>query len=482
MSDLANSPLCNEDLAPTPASARTWTTWNVAALWIGMAVCIPTYTIASSLIGGGMTWWQALLTVFLGNVIVLIPMTLNAHPGTAYGIPFPVLLRASFGTRGANVAALARGIVACGWFGIQTWIGGAALYSTVAIVCGFDPAARAAIPGLGISVGEMCAFLIFWMVNVYFIVCGMDSIKWLEALSAPFLLAVGAVLMIWAVNAADGFGPIFAQPSKFATSAEFWPAFGAGLTAMVGFWATLSLNIPDFSRYAKSQRAQVLGQALGLPTTMVFYSFIGIVVTSATVIVFGEAIWDPVALMAKFGSKWLSVLALIVLSVATLSTNIAANVVSPANDFSNLAPRCINFKTGGLITAVLGILMMPWKLIADPSGYVFTWLIGYSALLGPIAGIMIADYFVVRKKRLDVDALYAVDGEFRFTHGFSLVGIGALVLAVLPNLPGFLVTIGAVEKASVAPFLVTLYNQAWFVGFALGFVLYLILRKLAPRA
>lgn len=482
MSDLANSPLCNEDLAPTPVAARTWTTWNVAALWIGMAVCIPTYTIASSLIGGGMAWWQALLTVFLGNVIVLVPMTLNAHPGTAYGIPFPVLLRASFGTRGANVAALARGIVACGWFGIQTWIGGAALYSTVAIVFGFDPTVRTAIPGLGISVGELCAFLIFWMVNVYFIVCGMDSIKWLEVLSAPFLLVVGAVLMIWAVNAADGFGPIFAQPSKFTTTAEFWSAFGAGLTAMVGFWATLSLNIPDFSRYAKSQRAQVFGQALGLPTTMAFYSFIGIVVTSATVIVFGEAIWDPVALMAKFGSKWLSVLALIVLSVATLSTNIAANVVSPANDFSNLAPKKISFKTGGLITAVLGIVMMPWKLIADPSGYVFTWLIGYSALLGPIAGIMIADYYVVRKKRLEVEALYAVDGEFRFMGGFSLVGLGALVLSVLPNLPGFLVTIGAVGKASVPSFLVTLYNQAWFVGFALGFVLYLVLRKLAPRA
>ncbi len=454
----------------------------MAALWIGMAVCIPTYTIASSLIGGGMNWWQALLTVLLGNLIVLIPMTLNAHPGTAYGIPFPVLLRASFGTRGANIAALARGVVACGWFGIQTWIGGAALYSTAVMVFGFDPSTRPALPGLGISVGELCAFLIFWMVNVYFIVCGMDSIKWLEVLSAPFLLVMGAVLMIWAVEAANGFGPIFAQASTFKTSGEFWTAFGAGLTAMVGFWATLSLNIPDFSRYAKSQRAQVLGQILGLPTTMAFYSFIGIVVTSATVVVFGEAIWDPVALMAKFGSKWLSVLALIVIAVATLSTNIAANVVSPANDFSNLAPRRISFKTGGLITAVLGVLMMPWKLVADPSGYIFTWLIGYSALLGPIAGIMIADYFVVRKKRLNVDALYREEGEYRFTKGFSLVGIGALVLAVLPNLPGFLATVGAVNKEAVPAFFLTLYNQAWFVGFALGFGFYLLLRKMAPRA
>lgn len=475
---LEDSSLSNEDLAPVPPERRTWNLWHIAALWVGMAVCIPTYQLASGLIGGGMNWWQAVLTIALANLIVLIPMTLNAHPGTAYGIPFPVLLRASFGTLGANVPAVMRGIVACGWFGIQTWVGGAAIYSTAAIVFGFDPAAKTVISWLGISGGEFLAFMIFWAVNLYFIVRGMETIKWLEALSAPFLLAVGAALMVWAYQAANGFGPIFAQPAKFKSSAEFWPAFGAGLTAMVGFWATLSLNIPDFSRYAKTQRDQILGQSLGLPATMTFYSFIGIVVTSATVVVFGQAIWDPVAVIAKFGSKWLSALALITLAVATLSTNIAANVVSPANDFSNLAPRKISFRTGGIITAFLGIFMFPWKLMADPTGYIFTWLIGYSALLGPIAGVMIADYFVIRRKRLDIADLYRADGQYG---GWNPAGFLALILAVVPNVPGFLVTVKWVPKDAVPAFLVEGYNYAWFIGFALAFVFYVIFARVFSK-
>jgi nucleobase:cation symporter-1, NCS1 family len=475
-----SSSLINEDLAPVPMSKRTWGMLDIASLWVGMAVCIPTYQIASSLIKSGMNWWQAILTVFLGNLIVLIPMTLNAHPGTSYGIPFPVLLRSSFGTKGANVAALLRGVVACGWFGIQTWIGGAAIYSTLSLMLGFHPAtAQDFIPSLGVSPGQLGCFFAFWLVNVFFIWNGMESIKWLEVLSAPFLLLVGLALMIWAVTKAGGFGPVFEKTSTFQSSAQFWPAFGTGLTAMVGFWATLSLNIPDFSRYAKSQRDQVLGQAIGLPPTMTFYSFVGIVVTSATVIIFGESIWDPVEVISRIGSKWLSAIALIALSLATLSTNIAANVVSPANDLSNLAPRFISFRTGGMITALIGLFMMPWKLLADPTGYIFVWLIGYSALLGPIAGIMIADYFVYRKRMLDVDQLYREDGIYSFTGGFSIVGLLSFFLAVLPNLPGFLVEIHVLSTASVPGILISLYHQAWFVGFGLAFGLYLFLRKIS---
>jgi nucleobase:cation symporter-1, NCS1 family len=474
----ADESLINDDLAPVAPDKRTWTMGNIAALWIGMAVCIPTYSLASGMIGAGMSWWQALLTVFLGNVIVLIPMTLNAHPGTAYGIPFPVLLRASFGTRGANVAALLRGVVACGWFGIQTWIGGAAVYSTLAMIAGFDAAKAVPIASLGISGGQLSCFLAFWAVNVVFIWRGMESIKWLEVLSAPFLLGVGVLLLVWAVTKANGFGPIFAKPSGFATNGAFWTAFGGGLTAMVGFWSTLSLNIPDFSRYAKTQRDQVIGQAIGLPPTMAFYSFIGIVVTSATVVVFGEAIWDPVEVINRFGSKTLSCIALVALAVATLSTNIAANVVSPANDFSNLAPKQISFRTGGMITAGIGVLMMPWKLLADPNGYIFTWLIGYSALLGPIAGIMIADYFVLRKKRLEISDLYQSDGIYRFSGGFSFAALGAFFLAVLPNLPGFLAQVGVAKN--VPGFFTMIYPQAWFIGFGLAFGLYLLFRKISP--
>ena len=381
-----------------------------------------------------------------------------------------------------NIAAVMRGLVACGWFGIQTWIGGAAIYATAALIFGFDPATRVALPLLGISPGELFCFLLFWITNVYFIIRGMDSIKWLEAWSAPFLLLVGAALVVWAYNAAHGFGPILAQPSKFETASAFWPVFGASLTAQVGFWATLSLNIPDFSRYAKSQRAQILGQAIGLPPTMVLFSFIGVVVTSASIVVFGSAIWDPVQLIAKFNSPALSVLALLALAVATLSTNIAANVVSPANDFAALAPSKISFKTGGIITAILGILMCPWKLMSDPSGYIFTWLIGYGALLGPIAGIMIADYYLVRKKHLDVAGLYDPDGPYRFTNGFNFAALAAFALAVLPNLPGFLSVVKIIPADSIPAIFHVFYNQAWFVGFALAFGLYLAFSRRAPHS
>ncbi|MGA0094739.1 MAG: cytosine permease, partial [Chthoniobacterales bacterium] len=329
--------------------------------------------------------------------------------------------------------------------------------------------------------GEFLCFMIFWAVNVYFIVRGMESIKWMETLSAPFLLLVGLVLVWWAWDTADGFGPIFTQPATLDTAAKFWPVFGAGLTAMVGYWATLSLNIPDFSRYARSQRDQIVGQALGLPATMTFYAFIGILVTSATIVIFGSAIWDPVQVIAKFGHPWVSAIALVTLAVATLSTNIAANVVSPANDFSNLAPQHVSFRTGGLITALLGILMMPWKLYQDPSGYIFTWLIGYSALLGPIAGIMIADYFVWRRKKLDAAQLYERHGVYRYTGGFSLVGFGVLFASVLPNLPGFLVTIKLLPDDLFPGWLVASYHYAWFVGFGLAFFLYVVVRPLFPN-
>ncbi len=479
----ADGRLSNPDLAPVAFADRTWNLWHIAALWVGMAVCIPTYQLASGLIATGMNWWQAILTVLLGNLIVLVPMALNAHAGTAYGIPFPVLLRSSFGVYGANVPALMRAFVACGWFGIQTWIGGSALYTILIVVVGFDPARSPVLPVLGISLGAFACFMLFWLVNMAVVVRGIDCIRWLEALGAPFLLAVGLGLLAWAWVAADGFGPMLSQPSRFATPREFWAAFVPGLTAMVGFWATLSLNIPDFSRYAKSQRDQVLGQAIGLPPTMAAYAFIGVATTSATLVVFGEAIWDPVALLGRFHDPWIVVPGLLAVVVATLTTNIAANVVSPANDFSNLWPRRIDFRTGGLIAGAVGVLMLPWKLVADPSGYVFTWLIGYSALLGPIGGIMIADYFVLRRRRLSTGDLYAAHGAYRFTGGFSLAALAALALAVLPHLPGFLAQVGLVPAASVPAFLRELYLYSWFSGFALAFVLHVTFRRLtASRA
>ena len=466
--------ISNPDLVPTRPEQRTWSTWHIAALWIGMAVCIPTYTLAAGMIAQGMAWWQAVLAVLLGNVIVLIPMVLNGHPGTRYGIPFPVLMRASFGTRGANIPAMARALVACGWFGIQTWIGGAAIYQVLGALGLIDVAAEAArvqAAFMGVTPWQWVCFFVFWAVNLHFVWHGMESIKWLESWSAPFLIAAGLALLWWAVGQVGGFEKLFRQGSKFESNAAFWKVFVPQLTAMVGFWATLSLNIPDFTRYARSQKAQVVGQALGLPTTMTLFCFIGIAVTEATVLIYGKAIWDPVELVAKLGSPVVIAISLVALSVATLSTNIAANVVSPANDFSNLAPRRISFRTGGLITAVVGVLMMPWYFYNNLSQYVFTWLIGYSALLGPIAGIMLCDYYVVRRTELDVEALYDGAGEYSYGgSGFNWRAIVALVVAVAPNLPGFLNA--ATGKKLFPQVFDVVYGYAWFVGLVVGFVVY----------
>ncbi len=464
-------PSYNDDIAPTTRERRTWNVWHIAALWVGMAVCIPTYTLASGLIAQGMNWWQANLTVALGNVIVLIPMILNAHAGAKYGIPFPVFARASFGVKGSNVPALLRALVACGWFGIQAWIGGWAIYQLLRVVYPQLPMGNpnAAWPG---TLPFLC-FLVFWAINVFFILKGTESIKWMETFSAPFLLLAGVGLLVWAYYHANGWGPMLSQPDRFESADAFLKVFFPGLTAMVGFWATLSLNIPDFTRFARSQRDQILGQMIGLPTTMTMFAFIGTAVTSATIVIFGEAIWDPVMLVSRVGTPMLVVISMIILSVATLSTNIAANVVSPANDFANMAPRWISFKTGGLITAVVGIVIMPWRLYSDPAGYIFTWLIGYSALLGPIGGILISDYFLVRGTRLDVAQLFRSDGIYHYTGGVNLRAIVALLLATLPNAPGFLGTVGIWK--SVGPFWMTLYNYAWFIGFGIAAIAYYVL-------
>ncbi len=472
-SEFEASPLWNADLAPTPPARRTWSTWNIAALWIGMSVVITTYTLASGMMQQGMNWWQALGTILLGNVIVLIPMILNAHAGTRYGIPFPVLCRASFGVRGANIPALLRAIVACGWFGIQTWIGALAL----------DTLLRAAWPAwAGVPSHTAVAFAAFWLVQVAVILRGTEGIRHLESWSAPLLLAGGALLLLWAVRNGGGLGHVLRESQRLqGGKGNFWLIFPAALTANVGYWATLSLNIPDFTRYARSQRSQALGQALGLPTTMTAFAFIGVAVTSATVVIFGEPIWDPVTLVGRIGTPLTIMLAALVVLVAQLTTNMAANVVSPSNDFSNLSPRRISYVTGGLITAVVGIAMMPWRLYADASAYIFTWLLGYSSLMGALGGILIADYWVLRRQRLITGDLFREIGAYSYRNGTNPRAVAALVIAILPVLPGFIHAVTTPGGAIAEPgFFDRLYTYAWFVTFALSFVLYLLFMSGAP--
>ncbi len=454
---IESSPLYNPDLAPAGASRRTWGTYNYAALWVSMSVNILTYMLAASLIQGGMDWKQAVATVFLGNTIVLVPMLLNSHPGTRYGIPFPVLARASFGLLGANFAAVLRALVACGWFGIQTWIGGEAINTLLATIW---PSWRNFHGGVAVC------FLAFWLINLAVILKGIEYIRFLQGLSAPILLAVGLLLLTWAYIKAGGFGPMLAAPSRFRDLPEFMKFLIPALNGTVGFWATVSLNIPDFTRFARSQREQMTGQAIALPATMTLYSFIGVAVTSATVVIYGTAIWDPVLLLSRFHSPVAVVISLLAIMLATLNVNIGANVVSPANDFSNLWPRRISFKTGGVITCFLGIALMPWKLLANYRTFILGWLGGYAAFLGPVAGIMICDYFLIRRRLLSVDDLYLRGGIYEYSGGFNWRAVSALFFAAAVALVGL-----------VMPSLRFLYDYSWFVGFGIAFVTYYALMQ-----
>ena len=453
--------LSNRDLRPTGPEQRTWGFYNYMALWFSMCMEITTYRLASGLIANGTDWKQALGTVLLGNIIVLVPLLLNAHAGAKYGIPFPVFLRASFGVRGANLAALLRAVVACGWFGIQSWIGGSAIDAMLVVMR----------PSLAGNHGILWAcFLGFWLLNMVVVWRGVESIRRLQAFGAPFMFIMAAALLIWVRVKAGSFGAMLSTPSRFHSTREFLAVFFPSLTAMVGYWATLALNIPDFTRYSKSQSAQSWGQAFGLPVAMVLYTFLGIAVTSASSVLFGRPIWDPVELIGMFHQPLVAFVAMIAVLVATLNVNIGANVVSPSNDFSNLYPRLISFRTGGLITGFLGLAMCPWKLLATPDSYIFGWLVGYSGLLGPVAGIMVCDYFFIRGTVLDVNSLYHRDGIYHYTKGVNPRALIALALGVAIALVGLIV-----------PSLHFLYDYAWFVGFFTAGASYVAMMKLAAQ-
>ena len=469
---IRDSPLYNEDLAPVPVARRNWSTYNYAALWISMAHCIPTYMLSSGLIGAGMNWWQALITILLGNTIVLIPILLNSHPGTKYGIPFPVFARASYGTYGSNLPALMRAIVACGWFGIQAWIGGQALHTF------FDSIFPAWDRLLGGPIGghtptEWISFLIFWAINILIIYRGMDLLRKVENWAAPFVLVMTSFLLAWAIWRAHGLGYLLTEKGKFETWAQFRTVFVPSLTAMIGFWATLSLNMPDFTRFGRSQREQVIGQTVALPTTMTVFAAMGVIITSAAVVIYPHKpmseLWDPVKLVGMFKAPVVVAISMFTVVVATLSVNIAANVVSPANDFANAFPRWISFRTGGLITGIIAIAMQPWRLLADPSGYIFAWLLGYSGGLGSIAGVLIVDYWVVRRKQLVLADLYRTQGTYTFSGGWNW-------RAVVATLAGCT----AAWIGLVVPALRPLYDYAWFVGFGTAAVVYGVLMKVMP--
>ena len=496
------SVLHNEDLAPVPIAKRTWTTYNYVALWIGMAHNIPTWQLAAGLVAIGMAWYQAILTIMLANIIVLIPMLLNSHAGTKYGIPYPVFARASFGVYGANLAALLRAGIACGWFGIQTWIGGGALWTVAGAIFGRDSWWVTAT-AFKIGFGDpqpwtlWLSFIIFWALNMFIIVRGMDYIRRFENWAAPFVLVVAVFLLIWMTIQAGGLGPLVQDHGKLGWGSEFWLVFWPSLMGMIAFWSTLSLNMPDFTRFGKSQRTQAIGQTLGLPTTMTLFPLIAVLVTSAAIQVYpndkSADLFNPVYLVGKFDNPIVVILALFTLAVATLSVNVAANTVSPSYDFSNAWPKRISFRTGGIITGILGILIQPWVLLSTPEIYIFVWLGFYGGATGAIAGVLIADYWVIRKTNLKLADLYRPSGIYRYVSGWNWRAVVALLVGMFVALGGAyndpaVNGAGPFPKDGLLPFLHFqlpwggyLYDYSWVLGLLVSFVLYWAFTRFVPE-
>lgn len=460
--DVISSSRYNEDIAPTRVDQRTWKTRHIASLWVGMAICVPTYTLGGVLTAYfGLSVGEALWAIFLANVIVLIPLVLNAYPGTKYGIPFPVVLRSSFGIIGSNVPCLIRALIACGWFGIQTMFGGLAIHLLFSAVSD----GWASLGGTG----EVIGFFIFWVINLWVVIRGAESIKMLETLAAPMLLLVGIGLIVWAYPQAS-ITELLAKPPNRPEDASFLAYFFGGLTAMVGFWATLSLNIPDFSRFADSQKSQVKGQIIGLPVTMFLFAALGVILTSASQQLVGETVSDPISLIGKIDSPFWVILSMLMIIIATLSTNTAANIVSPTNDFQNIAPKMVSNTRGVIITGLVGVALMGWELlkklewvVSDVSveSLYSNWLLGYSSLLGPIAGIMIVDYFLVKRQTLDLPALYKNGSTYP---AWNASGFVAFLIPVA-------LTLVAVTTGALSWF----YSYGWFTGSLLGALIYYVM-------
>ncbi|WJX18068.1 Neuronal calcium sensor 1 [Trifolium repens] len=471
--------LTNEDLKPTSQTQRTFSGLEIASLWIGLVVGVPSYYLAGSLVDLGMSWWQGISTVVIANIIILFPLILTGHAGTKYGISFPVLARSSFGIHGAHIPTLLRALVGCGWYGIESWIGGEAIFILLPNSLKKITFLSNSLPWLGTSPLEFSCFMVFWLAQLAIVLRGVDGIRQLEKFSAPILIFLTSCLLIWSYVKAGGFNHMFSLSSRL-TNSEFLSVFFPSLTANISFWATVALNIPDFTRYAKSQKDQVIGQ-IGLPIFMGLFTFVGLVVTSSTKVIFGEVISNPIQLLGKIGGFTTSILAIVGVSLATLTTNIAANVVAPANALVNLNPSWFTFRRGAFLTAILGIVFQPWRLLKSSESFVYTWLVGYSALMGPIGGIVLVDYYVIKKMELRVSDLYTRSpfGAYYYSKGFNVAAIVALVVGILPVVPGFLHKVGIVSSISNA--FVVIYNNAWFISFFSAGFLYWILLRLSRK-
>ncbi|TKW40808.1 hypothetical protein SEVIR_1G270200v4 [Setaria viridis] len=467
------STTCVSDLSPTPPSERTMTAWELASLWAGLVVGVPAYYLAGSLVDLGMSALQGVATVTFANLVVVVTLVLTAAPAVTHGLPFPVLARAAFGVHGAHVPAVIRALVGCGWFGIESWIGGRAIFLLLPSKLKSYPPLLAPVPGISAAPLELACLLAFSAAQIAVIMCGMEGIRKLEKYAAPVLIVLTSALLAWAYTSAGGFGRFLTQTPRL-TSGEFWKVFFPSLTANISFWATVSINIPDFARYARSQADQVLGQ-VGLPVFMGLYTFAGLAITSATETIFGHVISDPIELLGRIGGPATTLLAIFGITLAIITTNIPANVVAPANALVSMSPRRFTFAKGALVTALISIVFQPWRLVSSSESFVNIWLLSNSALAGPIGGVLLTDHYIVRRTYLDVDALYSEDSgsPYYFQGGFNVAAMVAMATGVAPIVPGFLHKVGVLTNVSKA--FVTAYNNAWFVSFFIAGAVYCLL-------
>lgn len=469
MVELASSKYLNDDIKPASRSERTWSTYNIAMLWVGMVIAITSFSFSASLVALGLSPVAAIINVAIGNLIVLIPMQINSHAGTKYGIPFPVFSRLSFGQKGAHIPSMARSIVAAGWCSVQCWVGGAAVSSIIGVFfSGWD------VEGTGRFIG----FGIFILIIMYLTLKGSEGIKWVQAIGSPILIMVVLGLAVWTIKTGldydYSFMDLLSQPSDkglLIESGGYWIVFFSGITSNIAVWATLALNIPDLSRYAKGQKEQLKGQMLALPISMTVLAIIGAFFAEVTRVAFGTAHHDPTIIMQWFESKIVIIIVALAVIIATITTNIAANVVAPANGFSNLSPKRISFRTGVIITCVLSIAYRPWWMFGSAGAWMFSFLGTVGMLLGPVAAILAADYMIIKKRRVDLKALYTEEeNRYSYYKGFNLRAIAAWLIAVfVPSLHQFFGVGGAV--------MIWINANSYIFGFIVGFIAYVLLMK-----
>jgi NCS1 family nucleobase:cation symporter-1 len=482
--------LYNEDLRPIHPKMRTWKVRVYLTLWVAMCMNAATLTLAASLIALGMNWIQALMTIVLANLIVLIPMLLNSHVGAKHGISFPVFARAAYGVRGANLPAVMRGLVACGWFGIQTWFGGLGI--NLALGATIGPSWSEAPPlDLGIigtvPLTTLASYFVCLVAQVVIIYKGFESLRRFQAIAAP--IVVGAVVMlivVLLVKTGGDLGPVVSQPSQLGWGAHFWLAvFPISLMANIAFWSTLSLNMPDFTRFAENQQAQRRGQAWGLPTTMLVVSLMAIIATSLASQHYGVSaseLWNPDVLVSHFGNRIAVIVGALAIVVSSVQTNMAANLVSPALDFANAMPKFITFRRGVLVSVALGTLLLPWKLLASPEAYVFVWLGFYGGIMGAVGGILVADYWLVRRTELRVPDLFVLDGHYHFNRGWNVRAVIATAVGAFVAVGGAYSAVGADGQKTgpfpadgIVPLLRPVYDYNWVVAFLVAMATYWVL-------